>query len=554
MDMPVYKSLFVDNNNNSNSNTPRSIYLTSVRFVTTAQTARLLPTEAMIIQLNESSPTDCGFLQKEFSNDRLEDLFKPYRQPTQQSQSQARSDYKLLVKIMHINPPEPARAYRRFRKQTILVNDLSISQNVCFTLWDDQVHLAALLKKGDMLALYRPYVNTDFANKVHVNSASVKDNNNNIADDSDTSGLFLEYGSCTVLFVIPQSTSAVTKMDASQLPLSTQDITTNQLRDDEGVFDYRTCFLNRTRISDILPQSIHFSVLGRIIALSGNMPHFNENGKRQDRYCLRVQDETGTVDITLWESLGRATASFDLGQLVYLENLKITDKKKEDGVCYVVGMREMDTKVFNLSTMKGLLSSSCLRRVGSIYDMKLVDLVDDDKALESNFVIKGVITHWAFMTSDIIVPVHSQCLRPLQCSSDDDDDDGTFVGSSMKHYNCPFCYATVSVASYQINASHDMRNAVSGMCLLIDDGTESVMVQVGAKALDEVLPVSSLESIINSPTGRKNERLSRLVDSALLGREFVVLVSGFMDSDGCLRFRVDGLADCHDVVPTTKVQ
>jgi len=91
---------------------------------------------------------------------------------------------------MKISAPSPARALNRTKKVVVNLNDMSLETDASLILWDDQINLIKLFKRGDFLALFCPYISPSW-------------------DASNSSNCILEYGSATILFCLPQKNSQV---------------------------------------------------------------------------------------------------------------------------------------------------------------------------------------------------------------------------------------------------------------------------------------------------------------------------------------------------------
>jgi hypothetical protein len=58
--------------------------------------------------------------------------------------------------------------------------------------------------------------------------------------------------------------------------------------------------------------------------------------KKLDRFGIRLGDAFGSIDITLWEALGRQCAELDIGQSIFMHRLKtISQDKSQKGFTVV---------------------------------------------------------------------------------------------------------------------------------------------------------------------------------------------------------------------------
>ncbi|KAK9767197.1 hypothetical protein K7432_003162 [Basidiobolus ranarum] len=373
-----YKGLF--------SQVQRQIRITGIRLLENASRfPRLLPTEMMIFMLSTENLYDRRFIKEELEVDKLEDVNKP-------AITQGR-DYKFWVKIVHIGSEQAGGIPGRLKKLKIFVNDMSTNENAVFLLWDEQIAMRDLFKKGDYLGLHRPYINSNSAYN----------------DDM----LILEYGTGTVLFCLPSDFSQ--EVVSSSMPSQSGFSQTTVPRDDFGLLDYKY-YPERIHIHDLKPKMINITLFGRIVAMSQNIP-VEKNGVMMDRFAVRIIDITGTCDITLWEKIGHEAAPFRVGHYVLLEGLS-TSERKENGQCFVNGSEILGCQVKNVSTLKGILASPSLR-----------EMIPLKRALEyDNFYCRSVIVGWEPGESkgisskqgipNLILLTHNACKRTVVEKSD----------------------------------------------------------------------------------------------------------------------------------------
>lgn len=232
-------------------------------------------------------------------------------------------------------------------------------------LWDNQTVMRGLLKRGDIIAIAEAY----------------------IPDETDSNGRrWLEYGSNTIIYVLSsdpfEADSSCLSQSLSQAlvvkhaaAVAAATVASQQHVSDgrsgegfsslegagagagEGGGSAETvdCEANEGRvyISELRPGMRHVSLIGLVAGVSGNMPVVtleggsgrssgSGNGKGQgdptsitDRYCIRLRDGTGSVNITVWgaaaagtpssvnDPLVRECAKLCVGQAVLLEGVRV---------------------------------------------------------------------------------------------------------------------------------------------------------------------------------------------------------------------------------------
>ncbi|GJM97145.1 hypothetical protein PR202_ga14050 [Eleusine coracana subsp. coracana] len=135
--------------------------------------ARILPTEYMVILLDEDQDEDAMLLAAQFCTYSFSSTLEESRNDV---------PYSFYARIEKIESLEPFRCTER--KQIILADNDDAKMK--FILWGEQVLLANLFSVRSMLALDRPFI----ANFVD-------------SDHEDSQELCLEYGSATQVYLVP---------------------------------------------------------------------------------------------------------------------------------------------------------------------------------------------------------------------------------------------------------------------------------------------------------------------------------------------------------------
>ena len=111
-----------------------------------------------------------------------------------------------------------------------------------------------------------------------------------------------------------------------------------------------------------------------------------KDGSVIERVCLRLSDPTGHIDVTFWGPLARTAALARTGHILLIRNARssmrsllpscfcrLSHARRSDSTqsFYVSCAIEQGSRVFNISTMRGLIASSSLVRIASIAAVKL---------------------------------------------------------------------------------------------------------------------------------------------------------------------------------------
>ncbi|CAI8599277.1 unnamed protein product [Vicia faba] len=158
----------------------REVLLTGCYLRTTAESSghpRLLPTEYLVILLDENQDDDAMLLGAQFCSDSFSSI-------SLEAVNNGAS-YSLYARIENIESAEIRGNFGTSqRKQITLVDGDGVALN--FFLWSEQVLLANLFRVGCMLALDKPYVASSAECGIQTNEE-----------------FCLEYGSATQLYLVP---------------------------------------------------------------------------------------------------------------------------------------------------------------------------------------------------------------------------------------------------------------------------------------------------------------------------------------------------------------
>ncbi|KAG4932137.1 hypothetical protein JHK87_046139 [Glycine soja] len=310
---------------------------------------RLLPTEYLVILLDENQDDDAMLLGAQFCSD-------PFSSISLDAVNRGAS-YSLYARIEKIESSEIHRKFETLqRKQITLVDGDGVKLK--FFLWGEQILLANLFRVGSMLALDKPYVNIS------------------VDCDTETSeDLCLEYGSETQLYLVPYIqheeqvcvTLTPNRRHGSR-PLgsfnSSQDLKFSQVslpRDSQGTIDFSN-YPFRSFVVDLRIKMTGISLYGAVTDI------IKEENNQQTVFSLRIADTSGEIWTKLhfarfW-SLGRVS----FGHTVYISGLTCTMSKQK---CLEVLWFENDigASFINLSCLPALINSSCLHKLSRLTDI-----------------------------------------------------------------------------------------------------------------------------------------------------------------------------------------
>ncbi|KAJ2841599.1 hypothetical protein IWW36_006208 [Coemansia brasiliensis] len=258
---------------------------------------------------------------------------------------------------------------------------------------------------------------------------------------------------------------------------------------------------------------------------------FTENGETQDRYAVRIDDGTAVRDMTLWNLLGRQAARMLPGQLVLLVNL---DTSEENGDVVLNGSSETGTKVYIISEMTSIPTSSVLR------NCSFLSTLSGSANIYSKVCIVSVhpgATHIRdardYLSATMLV--HAACHRPVQ-RKDNLQFSGTLDGPvDVYEFVCPACC--------NHNLPPEDVIPIFDIVICIDDGTLSLMAHTTATVAKTILRISPSQ-LLELPS--HSEQQQTLL--APRGREVVVSLTTFCepfstDHDA----RIDAICDADDV-------
>ncbi|CAM8889549.1 unnamed protein product [Rhodiola kirilowii] len=326
----------------------REVFLTGCYHRTAAEGTgrpRLLPTEYLIIILDEDQDDDAMLLGAQFFSDSFSCI-------SLDAANQGIS-YSLYTRIECIDALDSQGKFGDIpRKKISLVDNDGARLN--FYLWGDQIVLANLFSIGSMLAIDRPYISSSL---------------------DGASELCLEYGSATQLYLVPhidheeqvcvsltQNRYQGSRMLAVSDP--TQDFKVSQVSlrcDSQGTIDFST-YPFRSFVADLRDKMTGICLYGVVTDI------FREKNTPKPVFSIRFEDNTGAV----WAKL-HFTKSWSLGRLshghsVFMSGLTCNMRpQKHLELSWVEN--DAGTSFVNMSCLPALLTSSCLQKLSCLSDI-----------------------------------------------------------------------------------------------------------------------------------------------------------------------------------------
>ncbi|XP_073106708.1 uncharacterized protein [Elaeis guineensis] len=300
----------------------------------------LLPTEYLVILLDEDQDEDAMLLGAQFCSDSFSSISLDAIRDG--------ASYSFYARIESIGSLETSALIQR--KQITLVDNDGI--HIKFLLWGEQVRLANLFSIGSMLALDRPFI-ANFVENIHETREE----------------LCLEYGSATQIYLVPfiqheeQVLLASTQM-RSQGPrllsalgqcqgsrLSQVTLPLNS----QGLIDFSS-YPFRTYVIDLHGKMSGISLYGVITKLT------REDNASEVVFSVTIEDITGIIVAKLHFIKPWSLGKLGLGRTIYISGLTCSMTTGEQ---LQVSWFEKDEGAFliNISCLPALLNSSCLHKL-----------------------------------------------------------------------------------------------------------------------------------------------------------------------------------------------
>ncbi|KAJ1383270.1 Nucleic acid-binding, OB-fold [Sesbania bispinosa] len=320
----------------------REVFLTGCYLRTATEGSghpRLLPTEYLVILLDEDQDDDAMLLGAQFCSDSFSSISL--------DAVNKGASYSLYARIESIESAEIQGSFGPLQRQQITLVD-GDGVALKFLLWGEQTILANLFSVGSMLALDKPYV-----------ASSVE------CDIETTGEFYLEYGSATQLYLVPyiqhEEQVCVTLTPNSH---PSQGLRFSQVSlpcDSQGTIDFSN-YPFRSFVVDLRNKMTGISLYGVVTDI------IKEDNIQETVFSLRIADTSGEIRAklhfgTFW-SLGRVS----LGHTVFISGLTCTpSKQKRLEVSWFEN--GSGASFINLSCLPALINSSCLHKLSPLSDI-----------------------------------------------------------------------------------------------------------------------------------------------------------------------------------------
>lgn len=310
---------------------------------------RLLPTEYLVILLDENDDEDAMLLGAQFCSDSFSSISLEAVKDG--------ASYSLYARIESIGSLEIHGKFGSIqRKEIILVDNDGVKLK--FLLWGEQVVLAELFSVGSMLALDRPFV------------ANATDGEFQLSDE-----VCLEYGSATQLYLVPLNqqeeqvfvASTQNQFQGSRLLNSldqTQGLKVSQVLlpcDSHGLIDFSN-YPFRSFVADLRDKMTGVSLYGVVKNIS------RVSNSVEVIFSLTIEDMTGAVTLKLHFVRAWSVGRLGLGHAVFISGLSSSiNKQKMLEVSWFE--KDVGSSFINLSCLPALLNSSCLHNLSYLSDL-----------------------------------------------------------------------------------------------------------------------------------------------------------------------------------------
>ncbi|XP_057958832.1 uncharacterized protein LOC131151595 isoform X2 [Malania oleifera] len=330
----------------------REVFLTGCYLRTATEGSgypRLLPTEYLVILLDEDQDDDAMLLGAQFCSDSFSSI-------SLDAVAQGVS-YSLYARIESIGLLEIQGNFRSLqRKQITLVDNDGVKLK--FLLWGEQILLANLFSVGSMLALDRPFI------------ASSMDSAIGTCEE-----LCLEYGSATQLYLVPfiqheeqvcvaltqnryQGSRLFSALDPTQGPKVSQ---VTLLRDSQGSIDFSN-YPFRSFVMDLCDKMTGIGLYGVVTDV------FRERNTTEAIFSLRIEDQTGVIWAKLHFAKSWSLGRLGLGHTIYISGLTCAMTKQK--ILEVLWFEnDGGASIINISSLPALLNSSCLHKLSFLSNL-----------------------------------------------------------------------------------------------------------------------------------------------------------------------------------------
>ncbi|RWR94299.1 Nucleic acid-binding proteins superfamily isoform 1 [Cinnamomum micranthum f. kanehirae] len=362
----------------------REIFLTGCHLRSTMEgpgSPRLLPTEYLVILLDEDEDEDAMLLGAQFCSDSFSSISLDAVKDGASYSLFARQGHLRLFFMLQSIPTQctllietigSLEIHGKFccsqRKEIILVDNDGVK--IKFILWGEQVLLANLFSVGSMLALDRPFIAC--------------------SDTQASDEICLEYGSATQLYLVPVSlqqeqvlvASTQNRFQGSRLSDvlgQSQGLKVSQVAlpcDSQGSIDFsnypfQTVSAYSFPYSFKLLQSFIVDLRDKMtgISLYGTVRNISRVSNTADViFSMTIEDTSGSVVAKLHFVRSWSVGRLGLGHTIFISGLTCSvTKQKMLEVSWFE--KDVGASFVNLSYLPALLNSSCLHKLSHLSDI-----------------------------------------------------------------------------------------------------------------------------------------------------------------------------------------
>ncbi|XP_031486216.1 uncharacterized protein LOC116254782 [Nymphaea colorata] len=331
----------------------REIYLTGCHLRNTRQGSghlRLLPTEYLVIILDEDQDEDALILGAQFCNDSFCSL--------SYDAAMHGTMYSLYARIEAIGPLESHGKFGGLKRRQITLVD-NEGYELKFLLWGEQIVLADLFSVGSMLALDRPFV----ANALESNVET-------------TAEICLEYGSATHLYLFPflqheEQVVVPTQNRFKEASVSdtlfdhSQEFKVTQVTlpcDFQGSIDFSS-YPSRLFVADLGDKMNHVCLYGVVKSIR------REIDNPSITFSMTIEDATGRVVVKLHFLRSWSLGKLSHGHTIFISGLtcSMSPKKSLEVLWFE---KDTGTSLVNISCLPALLNSTCLHKLSRLSELQ----------------------------------------------------------------------------------------------------------------------------------------------------------------------------------------
>ncbi|KAI8070034.1 hypothetical protein BC940DRAFT_296794 [Gongronella butleri] len=304
------------------------------------------------------------------------------------SMAASHKTHRLWLKVIHVEEeadlhihPNPilksqfdmsSQLHEKRRRVDIYVLDCTNDlDHALISLYDTQCNLSPLFQRDCYIGLFNP----KFAAHLTLSQASQTDMVFECGHDTILFSMTAEDALSAGLARPDHQASAVKKPSQSTRPAGFwQESAGSVLVDVSSNNDLRDCrnVVPRILVRDLQPSMVNVTLSGCVIAKAGNHP-LVKDGKTMDRFAVRLEDESGTTDITLWEEVGQHIKKIDIGQNILITGLSTSMKQSDQSPAtawFVNGSKVCGTKIYNASTLACMLDGRFFRQLSPLQNIQ----------------------------------------------------------------------------------------------------------------------------------------------------------------------------------------